>query len=338
MVVSRTPGKEPSQDYTRGGYHPVNVGEVYRDRYAVVQQLGWGRYSTVWLVKDFEKNREAAMKVLKSNATEDTTGGDECDILRALRDTNPKAPGYRHICHLIDDFVHEGPNGPHICIVTELMGPTVMDCYRCVPGAMPLHFVKRLAKQMLLALQYVHDECHLVHTDIKGDNIFMRGAPPPPHPLAQKFEEEELMTASFKLGDFGTANRLSNRHASLIQPEALRAPEVILDAEWDTRADIWNLGALIYEFARGKTLFDPHKDLEKTGLSPEQTHISQMVALLGDFPNSLLHKGRNVHLYFDENSRLLGDAGGQSKTLEGLLAESGHYEGDVAATADFLTR
>lgn len=54
MVVSRTPGKEPSQDYTRGGYHPVNVGEVYRDRYAVVQQLGWGRYSTVWLVKDFE--------------------------------------------------------------------------------------------------------------------------------------------------------------------------------------------------------------------------------------------------------------------------------------------
>lgn len=57
----------------------------------------------------------------------------------------------------------------------------------------------------------------------------------------------------------------------------------------------------IYEFARGKTLFDPHKDLEKTGLSPEQTHISQMVALLGDFPRSLLHKGRNVHLYFDEN-------------------------------------
>lgn len=104
------------------------------------------------------------MKVLKSNATEDTTGGDECDILRTLRDTNPKAPGYRHICHLIDDFVHEGPNGPHICIVTELMGPTVMDCYRCVPGAMPLYFVKRLARQMLLALQYMHDECHLVHT------------------------------------------------------------------------------------------------------------------------------------------------------------------------------
>lgn len=310
MVVSRTPGKEPSQDYTRGGYHPVNVGDIYHNRYTVVQQLGWGRYSTVWLVKDCElgipsrsprvnaefipsnrKKRKAAMKVLKSNVTEDAGSGDECGILRTLRDTNPKAPGYRHICHLIDDFVHEGPNGPHICIVTELMGPTALDCYQCVPGAMPLHFVKRVTKQMLLALQYIHDECHIVHTglsanstndealadvlvDIKGDNIFMRGAPPPTHPLAQKFEQDELMSASFKLGDFGTgifyylwmnilaslqvsANRMSNRYAKLIQAEALRAPEVILDAQWDTKADIWNIGALV----SGSTTLDNLSDI-----------------------------------------------------------------------------
>ena len=38
---------------------------------------------------------------------------------------------------------------------------------------------------------------------------------------------------------------MSNRYATLIQPEALRAPEVILGAEWDTKTDIWNIGALV---------------------------------------------------------------------------------------------
>lgn len=40
-------------------------------------------------------------------------------------------------------------------------------------------------------------------------------------------------------------NRRENRFAQLIQPHALRAPEVIIGAEWDTKADIWNLGCLV---------------------------------------------------------------------------------------------
>lgn len=30
-----------------------------------------------------------------------------------------------------------------------------------------------------------------------------------------------------------------------IQPQMLRAPEVILGASWDFRADIWNVGVLV---------------------------------------------------------------------------------------------
>ena len=39
-------------DYKIGGYHPVHVGEVFKDRYVVIQKLGWGHFSTVWLAKD----------------------------------------------------------------------------------------------------------------------------------------------------------------------------------------------------------------------------------------------------------------------------------------------
>lgn len=47
-----------------GGYHPVKIGELYSSgRYVVVRKLGWGHFSTVWLVRDTESGREGAMKV-----------------------------------------------------------------------------------------------------------------------------------------------------------------------------------------------------------------------------------------------------------------------------------
>ncbi len=47
-----------------GGYHPVKIGELYNTgRYVVVRKLGWGHFSTVWLVRDTVSGREGAMKV-----------------------------------------------------------------------------------------------------------------------------------------------------------------------------------------------------------------------------------------------------------------------------------
>ena len=43
---------EGMPDYKMGGYHPVHVGEVLLDRYVIIQKLGWGHFSTVWLSKD----------------------------------------------------------------------------------------------------------------------------------------------------------------------------------------------------------------------------------------------------------------------------------------------
>lgn len=52
-----------------GGYHPVRMGERYKDgRYVVLRKLGWGHFSTVWLVRDAVAGREAALKVSTSLA------------------------------------------------------------------------------------------------------------------------------------------------------------------------------------------------------------------------------------------------------------------------------
>lgn len=40
--------------YRPGGFHPVRFGEVYGSKYEVLRKLGYGQYSTVWLVRNQE--------------------------------------------------------------------------------------------------------------------------------------------------------------------------------------------------------------------------------------------------------------------------------------------
>lgn len=43
--------EEGQESYRPGGFHPVRIGEVYNGVYKVILKLGYGTYSTVWLVK-----------------------------------------------------------------------------------------------------------------------------------------------------------------------------------------------------------------------------------------------------------------------------------------------
>lgn len=47
--------QESIPKYRPGGYHPVTLGDTFKnERYKVYHKLGWGGYSTVWLVKDIQ--------------------------------------------------------------------------------------------------------------------------------------------------------------------------------------------------------------------------------------------------------------------------------------------
>ena len=46
-----------------GGDHPMHVGEILIERYVIIQKLGWGHFSTVWLAKDLHYNTYVALKI-----------------------------------------------------------------------------------------------------------------------------------------------------------------------------------------------------------------------------------------------------------------------------------
>ncbi len=133
---------EGIKDYGPEGYHPVTLGERLGS-YQVVQKLGWGHFSTVWLVQ--REDGYFACKVIKSNPDYFLNSHDEIGLLETLRDKIGEEGNLNVL--LKDTFVHHGPFGKHQCMVFEVMGPSLLDLiqhYERKRKNMPVRMVKSI--------------------------------------------------------------------------------------------------------------------------------------------------------------------------------------------------
>ncbi|KAJ6238079.1 hypothetical protein M0813_03313 [Anaeramoeba flamelloides] len=180
--------QENPQDYKKGGYHPAKVGEVFKKRYKAILKIGWGYFSTVWLVEDIKyggklvrtktgkivkKEKYLALKIVKSSKVFSKISVDEIKIL--LKVTKEDAFGNSNIVKLIDHFLHQGPNGKHICLVFEFLDQKnllhLLEKYG--ENGLPINIVKEITRQTLIGLDHLHTKCGIIHTDIKPENIML---------------------------------------------------------------------------------------------------------------------------------------------------------------------
>ena len=173
--ADNTAEEEDSEDYCKGGYHPVIIGEKFKDgRYVVVRKLGWGHFSTVWLSRDTETSKHVALKVVRSAAHYTETAIDEIKLLNKIVQANPNHPGRKHVVSLLDSFEHKGPHGTHVCMVFEVLGENLLGLIkRWNHRGIPTPIVKQITKQVLLGLDYLHRECGIIHTDLKPENVLI---------------------------------------------------------------------------------------------------------------------------------------------------------------------
>ncbi|KAF8433380.1 kinase-like domain-containing protein [Terfezia claveryi] len=160
------------EEYRPGGYHPVHLGDLFNQRYKVLRKLGYGTYSTVWLARDLSGSRYVALKILKANVESPR----ELAILTTLSDYDVQHPGYSRVLRLLDHFNHTGPNGTHLCLVTEVLGPCIgelLDPPWLKFGdsrRYPTTIVREISKQALLALQHIHS-AGIAHGDVYSGNL-----------------------------------------------------------------------------------------------------------------------------------------------------------------------
>lgn len=190
-----TEDEEDWEDYCKGGYHPVQIGDAFSDgRYTVVRKLGWGHFSTVWLAKDAKYslrylslrthlipsarlNRHVALKIVKSAPRYTETALDEIKLLQRLITAAPSSataspsapsqthPGRSHVISFLDHFRHKGPHGTHVCMVFEVLGENLLGLIkRHQRKGVPQHLVRQIAKQILVGLDYMHRCCGVIHT------------------------------------------------------------------------------------------------------------------------------------------------------------------------------
>jgi len=181
--------------------------------------------------------------------------------------------------------------------------------------------------QVFKALDYLHTECKIVHTDIKADNILLElvdeevlekftqaelAEPSPrkfvdgeiPVYVSRRFDRPKTFGKSV-LSDFGAAAKGDVKNDYDCQPNVYRSPEVMLGTEWSYPIDIWNVGVMIWDLFQGRHMFygnDPHRKKYMT-----RAHLAEVVGMLGPPPLDLLEKGKRSREFFDEKGNWIVD-------------------------------
>ncbi|KAG5838064.1 hypothetical protein ANANG_G00219830 [Anguilla anguilla] len=327
--------EEDPMDYCYGGYHPVQIGDTFNRRYQVLRKLGWGYFSTVWQCLDLRLSRHVAVKVLKSAAGFTQAAQDELSLLRCVCGPNRKHPYSQQVVQLLDEFKLAGENGIHIltfnyvCLVLELLGPDLHSWQNCFgnPG-LPLLWVKQVIKQVLQGLDYLHNQCKIIHTDIKPENILLclenqscrqtaEGAVRTQFPGKEALNQDSavpvsksrgsgLMSSSMegisvKIADLGNSCWVYKHFCDEIQTRQYRSLEVLLGLEYGPPADIWSVACMAFELVTGEAMFEPKRG--KT-FSLEEDHLAHIIELLGRIPASVALSGKYSDHYFNHNGDL----------------------------------
>ncbi|KDR84538.1 hypothetical protein GALMADRAFT_133811 [Galerina marginata CBS 339.88] len=237
-------------DTEDGHHHHVKVGDKFSEgRYVIVQKLHRSNFSSVWLAKDQKLTRHVALEVVKSGPRHTEAALDEIKLHQRLFTSSspPMAstssnlnspsfvphthPGRSHIISFLDHFLHKGKYGAHVCMVFEVPGDSLLDLMeRHRRKGVPIPLVKQIAKQISLALDYMHRCCGIIHTDLQPENVLICLDDDGDTGLGQfltSAKEDRLIMQRWKASDLANdSGQLSLETKGIISPVPMQ-PELV---------------------------------------------------------------------------------------------------------------
>jgi serine/threonine protein kinase len=107
-----------------------------------------------------------------------------------------------------------------------------------------------------------------------------------------------------KILDLGNTELVKYDNNDEIYTRCYRPPENIINGTYNTKADIWVLGCIIYELIVGDTLFD-FNNCDKVDIDKDRFHLAQMYSVLGKMPKENAINSNYGDNYFDLKGRIL---------------------------------
>ncbi len=202
--------------------------------YQLVREIGRGAMGVVFLARDVVLHRLVAVKVLRR----ELAGGAE-QRARFLREARMTA----RLSHANIVPVHTfGDDGELSYIVMKYVDGESL-AQRLRGGALPPDEVRRILRELALALDYAHGQA-VIHRDLKAENILL-----------------ERGTGRAMLTDFGVAllRSLDPVRAEWARaygtPHYMSPEQAVGELDIDGRSDLYSLGVLGYYMASGRLPF-----------------------------------------------------------------------------------
>ena len=203
-------------------------------RYQVKKFLGEGGKKKVYLAHDTLLDRDVAFALIKTEKLDDATR------IRVSREARAmgRLGDHPNIVAIYDMGDHEGQ--PYI-VIPVMPGGDVEGLIEKAPEhRLPIEQAVGIAKAVCRGLEFAHSK-GIIHRDIKPGNIWLSA------------------DGTAKIGDFGLA--LAVDLSRLTQPGMMvgtvtyMPPEQAMGGKVTTKADLYSLGAMLYEMVTGRPPF-----------------------------------------------------------------------------------
>ncbi|KAJ9234302.1 hypothetical protein DTO169E5_6646 [Paecilomyces variotii] len=328
--------EEELPDYQADRFYPVQLGEVFQDRYQVLTKLGFGTSSTAWLARDLKARQYVALKVYVRTSLVHRELPFYHHIARHITESSHVGRG--NIRRLLDFFEAAGPDGRHVVLVFEAAQMSLRDMKTVFwPDGFEENLVKGAIIELLKALDFLHTQGETVHTDVHPGNMLLGVYNNDllrtleewefTHPVLRKIVSStrtifhsRLMKPKegpMLLSDFGEARIGPGPHGGDIMPLEYRAPEILLYVGWSYPVDVWSVGLTAWQLLEPKILFTAR---DEDGDLYDAAHLAQLIAALGPPPPEFLAKNpERRSIFWDDQGQWLGLAPiPRDRTLEAL--------------------
>ena len=268
----------------RGDETKGNRAKVVGGRWTLGEKLGRGSFATVWRGTCAKTGVEVAVKEIDCERLSKKLRESlklEVEVMRKMRDD--------HILRFIDMETSKDT----VYIVLEYCGGGDLSQFIKRHGRVDESAAKRFMLQLARGLRAMR-KAQLVHRDLKPQNLLLTS---------------DDLNAELKIADFGFARyiRESEGMADTVCGSPLyMAPEVLNYQKYDAKADLWSVGAILFEMLVGTVPFTGQnqvqllRNIQKTEFKIPM-HIAQelspeCIALL----RGLLHRDAKDRISFEE--------------------------------------